>query len=173
MQTLGNLKVCEGLSKKQALELVKYTNTDPLILEHTQDTNRFKDFDTYKEWLKKNRNLYALTDKTDKLMGIIWFGKKRMPKGNHYSQSINTNHYSITFAIRLYEHARGKGLAKKFIKAAWQIYINSDEYLNNHANGLWLETNINNFAAVKAYKRVGFVLVSKPDLNGQVLMIQK
>lgn len=173
MQTLSNsLRVCEGLTKKQALELIKYTNTDPLILENTQDNERFKDFKTYEAWLKKNRNIYTLVDKKEKLNGIIWFGKKQMPKGNNYSQSIDTNHYSITFAIRLYEHARGKGLSKKFIKTAWEIFINSEEYLNNPAKGLWLETNINNFAAVKAYKNVGFILVSKPDAKGQVVMIQ-
>lgn len=173
MQTLGKLLVCEGLSKRQVNELIKFTNADPLILATTKDTERFKDKATFNMWLKKNRKIYSLTDANKKLLGIIWFGNKNMPKNIHYSTSLDINKFTITFAIRIYGNARGKGFAKNFIKKTWEQYKETDEYKTNPNKGIWLETNINNFAAVKAYKRVGFVLVSKPDSKGQVLMIQR
>jgi len=172
MQTMGKLKVCEGITKHQITQLIKYTNTDSLILETTKDLERFKNKAIFDNWLKKNRKIYTFVDNSGNLLGIIWFGTKLMPKNIHFTQSLNTSHYSITFAIRLYENARGKNLSHKFIKLAWEIYSNSKEYLESNAKGIWLETNINNFAAVSAYKKVGFKLVSKPGEKGEVLMVQ-
>lgn len=95
-----------------------------------------------------------------------------MPKNMHYATSLNTNHYTITFAIRLYENARGKGLSKNFIKKAWEKYSQTQEYLENPAKGIWLETNIYNFSAINSYKKIGFRLVSKPKKDGKVIMCQ-
>jgi len=173
MQTTGKLKVCQGLTLRQINELIKFSNTDPLILSTTHDKERFKDKQAFDAWHQKERKIYTLIDTNKKLCGIVWFGIKNMPKNIHYSSSLETDHYTITFAIRLYENARGKGLSKYFIDHAWELYRKTDEYYKNSNKGIWLETNINNFAAVSAYKKVGFKLVSKPDLSGQVLMVQQ
>ncbi len=172
MQPLGKLAVCKGLNRNQVRQLIKFTNTDPLIAETTRDLERFKDIKTYRLWLTKKRTIYALIDKNKNLMGIIWFGIKQMPKNINFSEKLNANHYSVTFAIRLYEGARGKSLSKKFITNTWELYSNSKEFLENPNKGLWLETNINNFAAVSSYKNLGFKLVSKPDKKGNVIMLQ-
>ena len=172
MQTNGKLNVCDGITIRQISELIKFSNTDPLILSTTRDKERFKDKKTYNDWLSKGRKIYTLIDTHKKLLGIIWFGIKNMPKNIHYYSSLDTGHYTITLAIRLYEHARGKGLSKIFINKAWDLYKETKEYLQNPNKGIWLETNINNFPAISAYKNLGFKLVSKPGADGKVLMIQ-
>lgn len=172
MQTAVKHIVCEGITLRQIGELIKFSNTDPIILSTTRDEERFTDKAAFDAWYQKLRKVYTLVDEHKKLLGIIWFGNKLMPKNTHYSSSLDTSHYAITFAIRLYGNARGKGLSKNFIDKAWGMYCESEEYLRNPNKGIWLETNINNFPAISAYKKIGFVLVSKPDDKGRVIMCQ-
>jgi len=173
MQTIGKLKVCENITLRQISELIKFSNTDPVILSTTRDNERFKDKIAFNAWRAKRRKIYTLADEHKKLFGIIWFGIKSLPKNIHYYTSLDTSRYTITLAIRFYEPARGKGLSNLFINKAWDLYKETKEYLDNPNKGIWLETNINNFPAISAYKNLGFKLVSKPDaVTGKVIMLQ-
>ena len=169
---LGNtkLKVNKGISEKQIEELIGFSNKDPLILSTTQDSERFKDKKSFETWLQKKRTIYVLTEKGGKLLGVIWFGLKTLPKDYNYITSLDVNHYGITFAIRLYQDARGKGLSEPFINETFKKYKLTREFRETSAKGMWLETKIDNLPAIKAYEKFGFGLVSAPNENGRIIM---
>lgn len=157
------LKVTEEISPSQVKDLINYSNTDELILKTTKDSARFKDKNTFDDWSKKNRKIYTLSDEKGKLLGIIWFGKKQIPNGN--------GKFGITFAIRIYAEARGKGNAKPFMEEAFGKYKQTKEYKENPAKGIWLETRTDNIAAIKAYERFGFREIETKEYR--VLMVLK
>lgn len=169
---LGNTKlvVNKGISENQIKELISFSNKDLLILSTTQDSQRFKDKKSFETWLQKKRTIYVLTEKQGKLLGVIWFGLKTLPKNYNYITSLDVNHYGITFAIRLYQNAREKGLSGPFINETFKKYKLTKEFRENPAKGMWLETKIDNLPAIKAYKKFGFDLVSVPNENGKIIM---
>lgn len=168
-----NLKITEGITSEQINDLINYSNSDELILKTTRDDSRFRDKTAVKLWLKKNRKIYTLSNDRDKLLGIIWFGKEKMPDINHLPKNFYRSKYGITFAIRIYADARGKGNAKPFMKSAFEKYKKTEEYKNNPSKGIWLETQKDNIAALASYKNFGFSEIDDPDLNGKVIMILK
>lgn len=158
---LGGLIVQAGISPSQVEQLIHYSNTDPQVIKFTSDKKRFKNRHAYGEWKKKGRTIYTLSDKNGDLMGIIWFGEEPIPQ-KEFTLKFNPRDFGITFAIRIYGKARGKGLAIKFMKAAFSDFGKS---------GIWLETHKNNISAIKAYERFVFKQVTVPDEKGRILMI--
>ena len=90
------MKIKKSLSEKNIEDLIFYANNDEQVIKFTSDPKRFKDRESFEVWLKKGRKMYVMVDDNDKLCGITWFG----PEGDGF-----------TLAIRIYEQARGKGLA--------------------------------------------------------------
>jgi ribosomal protein S18 acetylase RimI-like enzyme len=158
-----NLKINEGITPSQIEELIIYSTSDELIRKTTTDTKRFKNLTTTKKWLLKNRKIYTLVNNENRLMGIIWFGKKEMPNEN--------NKYNMTFSIRLYASARGKGLAKIFIKEAIEKYKTTIEYKENSEKRFWLITNSDNLAAIKTYKYFGFKEIPYRKEKNRIIMV--
>ena len=74
MQTAVKHIVCEGITLRQIGELIKFSNTDPIILSTTRDEERFTDKAAFDTWYQKLRKVYTLVDEHKKLLGIIWFG---------------------------------------------------------------------------------------------------
>ncbi len=159
----------EGITKKQIQQLINYSNTDELIQETTKDRDRFGTIENFNSWLKKDRTVFVLTDVKDNLLGILWFGRKTLPKKN-YILPMNKGNFGITFAVRIYKPARGKGLSKHFMDKAFEKYKNLLEYTQNVQKDIWLETNKNNLAAIRAYERYGFKVVTSPDEDNRVIM---
>jgi ribosomal protein S18 acetylase RimI-like enzyme len=156
---LGLLRVCYGL-------------TDKVVGKYSSDARRFKDRASYDKWFAKGRSIYSMVDGQGKLLGIIWFGASSFPEVTLKPEfsSLNTADYSVTFALRIYDEARGHGIAKKLTAAASTAYLSSEDYQEAGGNGIWLETSEENGAAVKTYSTL-FTQVSEPDEQGRIVMV--
>lgn len=169
---MENVKVEKLITDKQIEELIKYSNNDEALMLTTSDAKRFKDKTAFDLWLKKDRTIYIMTNSRCDLLGIIWFGKQTLPPNTNYAKSIEFINYGVTFAIRIYGNARGKGLARGFMKKTFKLYSKSDEFGKNSHNGIWLETNPDNNIAIKLYEQFGFKKFGDINENGRIIMLQ-
>lgn len=168
---LGQLTIQPGITEKQIDQLIKHTNSDEIIHKYTFDLQRFKNKQDFLGWKEKNRTIYTLTNSPGDLLGIVWFGPKEIPKDKIYIHKIQQNDYSITFAVRIYKKARGKGLAKNFILECFNKYNESEEFTKLDKKKIWLETYAGNLPAVHIYHKFGFEQVTEPDENNKVIMV--
>jgi ribosomal protein S18 acetylase RimI-like enzyme len=146
---------CKGISMDQINQLVNLSNdvTDLSVSKFTSDNIRFSDKKSFDKWFQKGRTIYTVTD-GENLVGIIWFGKKKIP--------LTSYSHNITFAIRIYPKARGKGLSSKFMDYALKSYKPSKT---------WLECSADNISAVKLYSKFGFKKITSPDSKNKIIMI--
>lgn len=136
--------VLRGITKNQIKDLVGYTGRDKKISVCTHDDGRFKNKKTFASWASRGKIIYALTGRTGKLLGLIWFARKKYKKA------------SFTFAIRTYPPVRGKGLSYKFMKSV------VDDFMNSHKNtALWLAMLKGNIPAEHLYKKFGFKAIEE------------
>jgi FMN phosphatase YigB (HAD superfamily)/ribosomal protein S18 acetylase RimI-like enzyme len=143
--------VLRGISKGQITDLVSYTGRDKKVSLCTHDDGRFKSVKTFTSWQKRGKIIYTLVGRTGKLLGIIWFAKKKY------------KNYPFTFAIRLYPPVRGKGLSYKFATEAFE-----DFKTKYKVRKLWLSRQGANIAAEKLYKKMGFS--ESEERRGEVVM---
>ena len=169
---LGQLSINEGLAEKQIEQLIDYANTDELVGKNTSDPHRFENREAYDDWFRSGRSIYSITDSEGNLLGIVWFGKKAFPTVTLKPEfeDLDTDLYGVTFAIRLYGKARGKGLAKKITDITLSAYMKSDDYRAAGSNGFWLETSETNLAAVNTYNTL-FTQVSDSNERGKIVMV--
>lgn len=151
--------VQQGILDCQIHQLIEYSHTDLDVQKFTSDSTRFKDLHSFKNWLIQGRIIYTLTDKNKNLLGIVWFGQKEPPV------DIKAN---FTFAIRIYGSARGQGLSQEFMKIAFNDLQNKTE--KTKITGFWLETAINNLAAIHTYEKFGFKKVGQKE-NSLVMVL--
>jgi len=135
------MRIKKGISKKNIEELIKYSNSDERIRKFTSDGKRFASKKSFGEWRKKKRVIYSLIDEKENLMGISWFGKEGE---------------GFTLAVRVYGEARGKGLSESFLSETMVDFMKSEEYLGAENKNWWLETSVDNLAAIKLYEKLGF-----------------
>jgi len=133
-----------GWSDNVASQLVERSQESDMLEHVPRDhAERFVSRDRANEWYSEDeRVVYALA-------GIAWF--TRRPLVEHGAD--------YTFAIRMYEKARGKGLAGAFMMAA---HLD----LQSHARyegATWLETDEGNIHARRLYERYGYNEVSRAD----------
>lgn len=149
--------VQEGISEKQIEELLCYSKNDKEIIKFTSDTKRFSDRSAFDLW-KQNKQIFVLTNSTKDLLGLIWFGKKEMP------HDLNQKYpdYQTTFAIRIYDKARGKGLSRWFMEEAFK---------HVHDKHIWLQCDSKNEVAQKLYAKFGFKPIDKSTKTNSVCMI--
>ncbi len=140
----------ERISRLQTDELIIQSKSDLLIKKFTSDSKRFKDKKTFNTW-KRNKKIFILTDEQKRLLGFIWFEKKGVLLKNPPKK---LESYKTTFAIRLYKKARGKGLARDFMK---EVFVRIDD------RNIWLSTVYNNKRAINLYTKFGFKPVAKED----------
>lgn len=160
------------ISSKQTKQLILYSNEDSVIKRFTSDRERFSDKNAFLKWKRLERIVYTLTDKTKEgnLLGIIWFGKKQLPK-RKFIKPLDEKRYIFTFAIRIYKPARRTGCSKGFMSMAFDEFRATKIYKNSKNKGFWLETSVDNLPAVKSYLRFGFSQVTKPDTNNKIIML--
>jgi len=150
--------VQQGILDCHIDQLVDYSQSDSDIKKFTSDTKRFNSKESFFEWQRQGRIIYTLVDEQQNLLGIIWFGQKDPPI------SINAN---FTFAIRIYGSARGQGLSQGFMKVAFDDLQKNQTH--SHITGFWLETSVDNFAAIHTYEKFGFKQNSQKD--NKIIMV--
>lgn len=153
LDSLGEYKIKKGITEEQITELINYSNSDLDVQKNTLDADRFKDRKNFDEWIKKGKDIYTLVDKDDNLMGIIWF---------HQALNQEAPGYETTFAIRMYEGARGKGLSKPFMEKVFSDF---------GAEKIWLSTLVDNIPGRKLYEHFGFKQITQPDQDNRIIMI--
>jgi len=150
----------QGILDCQIHQLIEYSHTDPDIKKFTSDSIRFQDLSSFKKWLTQGRIIYTLSDINHNLLGIIWFGQKDPPI------NIKAN---FTFAIRIYDSARGLGLSQKFMRTAFIDLLKNQK--QSLITGFWLETSNDNLAAIHIYEKFGFKKIELVD--GRQIMFLK
>lgn len=132
----------------------------PNILRFTPNdaAKRFGDQAMLNNWLAKGREIHWLLGADDDLAGIIWYGKLPFPL---QPDSEETPEY--TFAIRLYDGYTGHRLSVPFMEQSLGIYARSKQEAGEPLTGLWLETDIDNPAALAAYTKFGYREVGRDD----------
>lgn len=153
-----NFSVYRGWSNELAKQLVQNSCDDTMKRFVPRDAaERFRDEKAAEFWYSQNaRVVYALA-KQATLGGVIWFTQRL----------IHELPADATFAIRMYNLARGQRLAGDFMAA-----VHSD-FFERHPNsrGIWLKTDEDNFVALKLYNDQGYRQVGAPR-NGRVLMVK-
>ena len=164
-----DFKIVPGITSKQVTQLLKYSKTDSQVKKYTSDSSRFKNIESFKRWKKKGRVIYTLVDGSRNLLGIIWFGKEKIP-AKKFILTIIKKEFRITFAIRIYSKIRSKGKAISFMNKAYELFTKSQEFKLIKNKRIWLEVSIDNLPALKLYDKFGFVKVTYPDKKGKVFM---
>jgi ribosomal protein S18 acetylase RimI-like enzyme len=152
------LKLYRGWSGELAQQLI-VRSREPEIRKFTSRdaTERFASEQAAEDWYRaKEHVVYVLFQGSD-LAGVAWFTHTPKPGlGAEY-----------TFAIRMYESQRGRGLAGALIESAHKDFISFKGY----ENSFWLESDESNTRAVHFYQKHGYRAVSTE--GGRVLMVRK
>src|SRR5689334_16202496 len=119
-QNLPALWLTDELTPQTTEQLIHFSATDPQVVTNTHDQVRFANDVALKDWLSKGKELFVLETEAGDLRGLAWVSHKT-------SAEVPLPSYSLTFGIRLYDSARGKGLAIPFLKTLLDTYKNSEE----------------------------------------------
>lgn len=141
-------------------------STQPHILQFTPKdaSERFVDRETYHAWLNNGHQVHWLLNKDYDLAGIIWYRNKPMPIKIELSiKPVET------FAIRLYEGYVGHHLSVPFMKESLKIAVILKQRAGFKTEAIWLETKVENIAAVKSYLKFGYEEVYRDETS--VIMI--
>jgi ribosomal protein S18 acetylase RimI-like enzyme len=152
------LQVYAGWNDEIADQLIERSKEEEIRRFTGRDAaERFVDRQTATEWYNdKGHVVYALGQGAA-LAGIIWFAYTPKP-------GLDADY---TFAIRMYESQRGRGLAGAFLEAALTDFASRARYEGN----FWLEADESNGRAVHFYEKHGYEKIETKD--GRVLMVRK
>lgn len=163
---LDGFEIFHGLDDNLKRQLIRKSRQKRMLCDVPKDAQgRFKNRDSLEQWLSKGREVYPLVTRED-LAGIIWYGEKPIPID--FSRAALPHH---TFAIRLYERYRAKGLATRFMDTTLRDYqgtLESTDQLTTF-RGLWLSSGVNNIDARGLYQRYGYKEVVFSE--GEVIML--
>ena len=142
------------LKKELVHSLIQQSQEDDLILKNTSDKKRFNSIEAFNKWREEKKPMiYWLVNKDNKLSGLIWFRKHK-------------NKDKIwTFAIRTYNDGRGGGLSYPFMRESHRALLQDLIKEHKAIKSILLETNSNNGAAIRIYKRLGYKIRDKRILS--------
>jgi ribosomal protein S18 acetylase RimI-like enzyme len=150
--------VYRGWSEGLAEQLVEHSRESEILKRVPRDAaERFIHTDAAHEWYRtKERVVYSLA-RNAILGGVVWFS--RTPREEYGA--------NFTFAIRMYEEARGQGVAGSFMFAAHEDF---EEHRGDLGN-IWLETDADNVPALKLYARQSYEVVDNND--SRITMVRR
>lgn len=160
----------EGITPEQTKQLIDLTRSEKESL--TRDSERFSSVSSYKKWAAKERTIYIITDNAGNdgdLYGIFWIGKKLLPKRLNYKEVLDPKFYRYTYAIRLYDKARGKGLSQTVINECIGRFLLGKTL----PVGVWIETHKDNAALIHISKKQGARVASGPDKNDRIILVKE
>jgi len=137
------------VERSRESEIRKFTKRDA--------TERFVDERSAQEWYRAKEHVVYVLFQGPELAGVAWFTHTEKP-------ALDAGY---TFAIRMYESQRGRGLAGALIEAAHEDFKTNACY----SRAFWLESDENNERAVHFYKKHAYEPVVVKD--GRVLMVRK
>lgn len=146
----------EGIDENDIQQLLHQSLEDEYILELLPgDWRRFANMETYEQRKAEGRVHYLLRDEERNIRGVTWVKPEARP-------FFNQQWASHTFGIRLYEQARGKGLAEQLLGASLSDFMEQQP-----VSGFWLATATHN-PAQQLYKKCGFE--GRYRINGRQYM---
>lgn len=176
-------RIKQGFTDAQINQLIDYSKSDPELKKFTSDPQRFATRDGFDKFSTHILAYFTLVDDSDNLMGLIWFDDFAMPKHviptdakerrdpSTGAWDDNYEDYGISFAIRVYEDVRGKGLAVPFTKKALEDFLKTKDYKQKTNNGIWLAVSPDNYPAISTYEKSGFKKIGMWEEKNKQLMI--
>ena len=158
IMTLNNHTIEQGWSDDSARDIVEASREETIRTFTPNDAERrFRDTATAQEWYDNPDKLpivYTLRDRVNRdLGGIAWFSRQR-------HEAVDPSCHT-TFAIRLYDAARGHGVSYPFAEAV------HDDFTSLHTcegtPGIWLETSRDNPADLRLYEKLGYRTLTSVD----------
>lgn len=137
------------VERSQESEIKKFTKRDAV--------ERFIDEQAANEWYRAKEHVVYTLFQGDELAGVAWFAHTERPELSA----------DYTFAIRMYESQRGRGLAGALIESVHEDFAAYKDY----AGSFWLESDESNERAVHFYQKHAYRLLGVKD--GRVLMVRK
>lgn len=152
-----------GWSDELAEQIV-IASRQAAILQHTPNdaAERFPDMAAANDWhlSGKSPEVYSLHERTSQqLAGLAWFSWQQ-------SEALAPS-YNATFAIRLYDIARGKHLSYPFAAA---VHADFEQQQTDKLTGLWLETDTDNQPAQQLYRKLGYTTLTV--IQDRLLMVR-
>lgn len=148
------------IEKSRQPNILKYTPKDA--------KERFGDRDMLERWLAKGRVIHWLLGPDNDLAGIIWYGKSKFPLDVQLPETPDE-----TFAIRIYDGYNGHGLAKPFMRLSLQTAARQKQARGEPVTGIWLQTDIDNPAAVAAYTKFGYKEIARNEKRTTMILSSK
>ena len=144
-----------------ARQLVK-KSLQPHILEHCWEDSlrngRFGSESLVQKWMSIGRFVYTMTE-NEELRGVSWFRDSPV-------EALDSEH-RMTFGVRLYEGAVGRGLAMPFMRA-----VHLDLLRLRSGSGIWLSVRHNNERARELYERFGYRMHSSDAQRDYMVLDQ-
>lgn len=137
----------------------------PAILQYTPKdaAERFGSPARLAAWRAKGRELHWLLGLDRDLAGIIWYGPAKFPLDAAELEVPLPEIPEETFAIRLYEGYAGHGLARPAMQLSLKTYVAHQQARGQKVKGIWLQTDLDNAAAVAVYTKFGYQEVAQDD----------
>lgn len=159
-----------GLDNSLVEQLVAKSR-QPAMLEHTPKDagSRFTSFEAFKSWNSdKPRELHWLLGKDNDLAGFMWYCRAELPLEVDLPEKPGE-----TFAVRIYEGYSGHGLARPFLNMSLKVHLALQKERGEPPTGIWLETDVDNPAAVSAYTKFGYHEIYRTDKRVTMYMTAK
>ena len=147
--------VYNGAFPPYSKQLLALSKQKQILKQTPRDAaERFTDKESMERWYEKTpKEMYFLVEPDgEEVCGVIWHASAPAYYGGR--------EYPYGFAIRIYERAAGRGLAKPFMSAAVRDLVARRP---DATRGIWLDTDIDNTAARGLYESFGYEEVQRDN----------
>lgn len=151
--------IATGWSEELEDQLIQKSR-EPNTVRYTPNDHkkRFGDRQMLAAWKSRGRIIHWLLGPHKDLAGIIWYGASEFPY-----DLVLPEVPEETFAIRIYDGFAGQGLARPFMTQSLRIYVQQKQSNGEEVSPIWLQTDLDNPAALAAYTKFGYEEVHRDD----------